>query len=102
MDGGEYWIPAFAGMTTWVWSENKPLSLNLPCFLRQHDRDAVADRISEFCGPRDQFLPRCVKLQRTLGQRTAQNFQQFGIAGAFKAFGRGSHVLVSGLGLSSL
>src|SRR6476660_5091865 len=100
MEGGEYWIPAFAGMTTGVWRETKPPSLNLPGFLRQHDRDAVADRISKFCGTRDQFLPRGVKLQRTLGQRADQNFQKLWIDGAFKAFGRGSHVLVSGLGLS--
>src|ERR1700704_6307927 len=94
MDGGEYWIPAFRGYDA-LGLETKPLSLDLPCLFRQHDRDAVADRISEFCGSRDQLLPRCVKLQRTLGQRTDQNFQQFWIDGAFEAFGWGSHALVS-------
>src|SRR5216684_6186090 len=98
MEGSEYWIPAFAGMTTGVWSEAEPLSLDLSRFFWQHDRDAVADRIGEFCGPRDQFLPCCVKLQRTLGHRTDQNFQKLWIDGAFKAFGRGCH----GLGLRLL
>src|SRR5258706_5167293 len=68
-----------------------PLSLDLPRFFRQHDRNAVADRIGEFCGPRDQFLPCCVELQRTLGHRTDQDFQKLGVDGAFKAFGRGCH-----------
>ena len=35
----------------------RPLrSLDLPRLFRQHDRDAVADRIGEFCRTRDQFL----------------------------------------------
>src|ERR1700716_4732467 len=95
MDGGEYWIPAFRGYDA-LGLETKPLSLDLPCLFRQHDRDAIADRIGELCRARDQLLPCCVKLQRTLGQRADQDFQQFGIDGAFKAFGRGGHGLVSG------
>src|SRR3984893_8749537 len=77
-------------------------SLNLPCLFRQHDRNAVADRVGEFCGTRDQFVPRCVKLQRTLGHRTPQDFQQFGIDGAFEAFGRGGHALVSAFYIMSV
>src|SRR3981189_2543860 len=95
MDGGEYWIPAFPGGDD-LGLETKPLSVDFPCLFRQHDRDPVADRISEFCGARDQLLPCCVKLQRTLGQGADQDFQQFRINGAFKAFGRGGHALVSG------
>src|SRR5216684_8001152 len=61
--------------------------INLPGLFRQHDRNAVADRIGQFCGTRDQLLPGGVKLQRALGQRADQNFEQFRIHGAFKAFG---------------
>src|SRR3982074_883376 len=95
MDGGEYWIPASRGYDA-LGLKTKPLSLDLPCLFRQHDRDAIADRIGQFGGTRNQFLPRCVELQRTLGQGADQDFQQFGIDGAFKAFGRGGHALVSG------
>src|SRR5229473_7009570 len=73
-------------------------SLNLPRLFRQHDRDAVADRIGEFCRTRDQLLLGGVKLERTFGQRTDQDFQQLWIDGAFEALGRGGHALVSGLG----
>src|SRR6202140_5271310 len=92
MDGVEYWIPALADITSRVRSKAEPLSLDLPRLFRQHDRDAVADRIGEFCGTRDQFLLCGVEFQRTLGQRTDQDFKQLGIDGAFKALGRGSHV----------
>src|ERR1700688_631988 len=71
-------------------------SLDLPRLFRQHDRNAVADRIGELGGPRDQLLPRRIEFQRTLGQRTDQDFQQFQIDGAFEAFGRGTHASVSG------
>src|ERR1700686_374990 len=99
MDGGEYWIPAFAAMTSRVRSKAEPLSLDLPRLFRQHDRDAVADRIGEFCGTRDQFLPHGVEFKRTLGHRTDQNFQKLWIDGAIKAFGRGCHDLGLRLGI---
>src|SRR5882757_7600844 len=91
MDGGDYWIPVgrYDGQSA---EGRRALSLNLPRLFRQHDRDAVADRIGEFGGARDQFLLRRVEFQWTLGQRTDQDFQQFWIDGAFKAFGRGGHV----------
>src|SRR6478735_3246378 len=71
-------------------------SLDLPRLFRQHDRDAVADRISELCRARDQFLPSRVEFQRTLGHRADQDFQQFGIDGAVETLGRGGHALISG------
>ena len=77
-------------------------SIDLARLFRQHDRDAVADRISELCRARDQFLPRRVEFQRTLGQRTDQDFQQFWIDGAFEAFGRGTHAIISGSGRDPL
>src|SRR6187549_1566630 len=64
-------------------------SLDLPRLFRQHDRDAVANGISELGRARDQFLFRRVEFQRTLGQRADQNLQQLWIDGALKAFGRG-------------
>src|SRR5207248_6683975 len=54
-------------------------SLDLARLLRQHDGDAVSDRIGKFCGARDQLLPRCIEFERPLRQRTNQNLQQFGI-----------------------
>src|SRR5450432_4553780 len=74
-------------------------SLNLPCLFRQHNRDAVADRISQFGRTRDQLLLGGIKLQPARGQRTDQDFQQFGIDGAFEAFGRSGHAVVSGSGM---
>src|SRR5260370_37793259 len=61
-------------------------SLDLPRLFRQHDRDAVADRISELCRARDQLLGSRIEFKRTLGDRTDQDFQQFGIDGVFGAF----------------
>src|SRR6185503_10246794 len=67
-------------------------SLDLPCLFRQHDRDAVADRIREFCGARDQFLPGRIEFQRTLGHRADQDLEQLRVDGAVEAFGRGIHL----------
>src|ERR1700722_10408376 len=75
------------------------MSLDLPCLFRQHDRDAVADRIGELGRARDQFLLRGVVLERPLGQRTDQYLQQLGIDGVFEAFGRGGHVFGLRLGV---
>src|ERR1700719_2906238 len=55
--------------------------IELPGFFRQHDRDAVADRISELCGARDQLLLLGVIFQRTLGERAHQDLQELGIDG---------------------
>src|SRR5690242_11075481 len=60
--------------------------VDLARLFRQHDRNAVADRISEFRGARDQLLTGGVELQRSLGQRADQDLQQFGIDGVFGAF----------------
>src|SRR5216683_4771895 len=66
-------------------------SLDLARLFRQHDRDAVANRISEFRRARDQFLLGRVEFKRSLGQRADQDFQEFGVYGIFEAFGRRSH-----------
>src|SRR5262245_10609746 len=41
-------------------------SIDLASLFRQHDRNAVADRISELCRARDQFLFHGVVLERSL------------------------------------
>src|SRR4051794_20802462 len=69
----------------------RTVSLDLARFFRQHDRNAVADRVREFGGSRDQLLTGRIEFQRSLGQRTDQNLQQFWIDGGFNAFGRGVH-----------
>src|SRR5256885_17111014 len=74
-------------------THHSPLSsLDLSRFFRQHDRDAVADRISELGGARDQFLPGRIEFQRTLGHRADQDLQQLWIDGAVESFGRGVHL----------
>src|ERR1700757_4651572 len=62
--------------------------VDLARLFRQHDRDAVADRIGELCGARDQLLPRGVELQRSLGDRAHQDFEQFWVGGALGVVGR--------------
>src|SRR5262252_2348050 len=47
--------------------------------LGQHDRNAVTDRISELRRARDQFLFLGVVFEWRFGQRTDQDFEQFGI-----------------------
>src|SRR3990170_4543340 len=64
-------------------------SLQPARFLRQHDRNAVADRIGQLGLARDQFLLGGVVFQRGLGQRADQDFQQLGIDAAFGPFGGG-------------
>src|SRR3954451_15314501 len=70
------------------------LLFDLPCLFREHDRDAVADRVGEFGGARDQFLPCAVEFQRPLGQRTDQDFQKLWIDAAVGALGRGIHTVL--------
>src|SRR6185437_9049000 len=48
-------------------------------FVRQHDRDAVADRIGKSRLFAHKFLPFAVVMQRRLGERADEDFQQFGI-----------------------
>ena len=64
------------------------LSIQPARFLRQHDRNAVADRIGELGLARDQLLLGGVVFQRGLGQRADQDFQKLGIDAA-RAFGGG-------------
>src|SRR5439155_27301933 len=68
-------------------------SLDLPRLFRQHDRNAVANGISELGRARDQFLPGRIELERALGHRTDQDLQQLWIDGTVEAFGRGAHLL---------
>src|SRR6185369_14311343 len=75
---------------------HKPL-LQPPRFFRQHDRDAVADRIGELGRARDQLLPLRVVFQRALGERTDEDLQQLRIDAAGGPFdGRdGGHASLS-------
>src|SRR6059058_624082 len=68
-------------------------SLDLPRLFRQHDRNAVANGISELGRARDQFLPGRIEFERALGHRTDQDLQQLWIDGAVEAFGRCAHLL---------
>src|SRR5947199_3070909 len=48
----------------------------------QHDRNAVADWISELGGARDQLLLLAVVFERALGERADEDFEQLGIDAA--------------------
>ena len=54
-----------------------------PRFVRQHDRDAVADRVGELGGAADQLLALGVVFERRLGQRADQNLQELRIEAPF-------------------
>src|SRR5580704_2645053 len=54
-------------------------------FFRQHDGDAVADRVGELCGARDQLLLGGVVFEWPLGQRAHENLQKFRIDGVGRA-----------------
>src|SRR5437588_10749623 len=58
---------------------------------RQHDRNAVADRIGELGGARDQLLLLAVVFERALGERSDEDFEQLGIDAAGGAVRRNSH-----------
>src|SRR4029077_15595627 len=58
---------------------DETLSIDPARLLGQHDRNAVADRISEFRRARDQFLFLGVIFERRLCQGKDQDFVQFGI-----------------------
>src|SRR5579883_816777 len=65
--------------------------VKLARLFRQHDRNAVADRISEPGRSGDQLLPGGVEFERTLGHRADQDFQELGVDGVFGAFRCGGH-----------
>src|SRR5262245_56645189 len=56
-------------------------------FFRQHDRNAIADRIGELGLARDQLLLIGVVFKRSFGDRTYENFQQFRIDAVGGSFG---------------
>src|SRR5262249_8584847 len=62
-------------------------SIQLAGLLGQHDRDAVADRVGELGGARDQLLSLRVVFKRALGQGADQNLEQLGVDAAGGAFG---------------
>src|ERR1700745_1677141 len=73
-------------------SEEANTSVEAPRFLRQHDRDAVADRVGELGGARDQLLLLGVVFQRRLCDRAHQELEQVGIDGLGGSVGwRGGH-----------
>src|SRR5262249_32787334 len=77
-------------------------SLQPACFLGQHDRDAVADRIGELGLAGDQLLFGRVIFKRPFGDRAHEDFQQFRIDAVWRPFGRrdsGSHDLLSAISL---
>src|SRR3954452_23680275 len=57
-------------------------SIQPPRLFGQHDRNAVADRIGELGGARDQLLLLAVVFKRALGERADQDFEQLGIDAA--------------------
>src|SRR5262249_23715135 len=72
--------------------DHAPSLIESPGFLRQHDGDAVADRIGELGGTRDQLLFLRVVLERRLGDRAHQDFQELRVDGVGGAVGRrGAH-----------
>src|SRR5262249_45477823 len=58
-----------------------------PGFLRQHDRDAVADRIRELGRTRNQLLLLRVILEGRLGDRANQDLEQLRVDGMGGAVG---------------
>src|SRR5262249_53357717 len=56
-------------------------------FFRQHDGDAVTDRIGELGLARNQFVTLSVVFERPLRQRADENFQQFRIDAIRRPFG---------------
>src|SRR5947209_6957919 len=60
------------------------LRRQLPRFLFQHDRDPVANRVSEASGLRNQLLFFAIVDQRTLGHRADEHFKQLGIHEFFR------------------
>src|SRR5215211_3585814 len=65
--------------------------LDWPRLLGKHDRDAVADGISELGGARDQFLLLGVIFERRLGERAYEDLEKLRIDALRRALGRGRH-----------
>ncbi len=66
----------------------RPRSFDGARLFRQHDRNAVADRISELGRAGDQLLLLGVVFERARGERADQDFKQFGIDRAGRAVRR--------------
>src|SRR5215208_4607829 len=65
--------------------------LEWPRLLRKHDRDAVADGISELGGARDQFLLLGIIFERRLGERAHEDLEKLRIDELRRALRRGRH-----------
>src|SRR5215218_2015901 len=65
--------------------------LDWPRLLGKHDRDAVADRVSELGGARDQLLLLGIILERRLGERAYEDLEKLGIDEMRRALRRGRH-----------
>src|SRR5215208_4034777 len=88
----ERWAPGSSPGVTIVLTKMFGVSVEPPRLFRQHDRDAVADRIGKLGRARDQLLLLGIVLQRTFGQWTDQDFQQLRIDAANGTVGgRGGH-----------
>src|SRR3954454_14051691 len=61
--------------------------------LGQHDRNAVADRVGELGGARDQLLTLAIVFERALGERTYEDLEQLGIDTAGGTFSCGHDAL---------
>src|SRR5262245_63816430 len=61
--------------------------LQRPRFLRQYDRDAVADRIRQFCRAGNQLLLLGIVFQRALGEGADEDFQKLWINAAGGSIG---------------
>src|SRR3954471_15285785 len=62
-------------------------SIQPPRLFGQHDRNAVADRIRELGGARDQLLLLAVVFKRALGERAYQDFEKLRIDAGGGTFG---------------
>src|SRR5215510_11957627 len=65
-----------------VRSRPSRLLLQRPRFLRQHDRDAVADRIGQLGGAGNQLLLLGIVFQRALGEWADEDFQKLWVDAA--------------------
>src|SRR5262249_38714829 len=67
------------------------VSLQWPRFFRQHDRDAVADRIGELGGAGYQFLLVRIVFERAFGDRANENLEELRVHAAGGAVGGSRH-----------
>src|SRR5215204_552816 len=82
-------LPARVGESGEGEGRNAASAFQLARFLRQHDRNAVADRVGELGRAGDQLLLLGVIFQRALGQRADQDFQELRIDAAERSVGDG-------------